>query len=77
MGLIGKPMDPAVHSAILRGIAAVGKAGKASGTLTADQRLRASSGAGRLFVAVGVDMSLLVRAASDLAGAFKGGGLQA
>jgi 2-keto-3-deoxy-L-rhamnonate aldolase RhmA len=29
---------------------------------------------GALFVAVGVDMSLLVKAATDLAGAFKGAG---
>ncbi len=78
MGLIGQPMDPKVRAAIGQGIAAVKKAGKAAGTLTADQRLaRECLALGALFVAVGVDMSLLVKAASDLAAAFKGGGLPA
>jgi 4-hydroxy-2-oxoheptanedioate aldolase len=74
MGLIGQPMDPKVRAAIAQGIAAVKKAGKAAGTLTGDQRLaREYLALGALFVAVGVDMSLLVRAAKDLSGAFKGG----
>ena len=74
MGLIGQPVDPKVRAAIAQGIAAVKKAGKAAGTLTGDQRLaREYLALGALFVAVGVDMSLLVRAAKDLAGAFKGG----
>ncbi len=75
MGLIGQPTDPKVRAAIVQGIAAVQKAGKAAGTLTGDQRLaREYLAQGALFVAVGVDMSLLVKAATDLAGAFKGGG---
>ena len=78
MGLIGQPTDPKVRAAIVQGIGVVRKAGKAAGTLTGDQRLaREYLSLGALFVAVGVDMSLLVKAASDLAGAFKGGGLQA
>ncbi len=72
MGLIGHPTDPKVRAAIAQGIAAVKKAGKAAGTLTGDQRLaREYLSLGALFVAVGVDMSLLVRAATDLAGAFR------
>ena len=75
MGLIGQPMDPKVRAAVAQGIAAVKKAGKAAGTLTGDHQLaREYLTLGALFVAVGVDMSLLVRAATDLAGAFKGGG---
>ena len=74
MGLIGQPTDPKVREAIAQGIAAVRQAGKAAGTLTGDQRLaREYLALGALFVAVGVDMSLLVRAATELAGAFKGG----
>ena len=74
MGLIGQPMDPKVRAAVAQGIAAVKKAGKAAGTLTGEQQLaREYLALGALFVAVGVDMSLLTRAATDLAGAFKGG----
>ena len=75
MGLIGQPTDPKVRAAVAQGIAAVKKAGKAAGTLTGDQRLaREYLALGALFVAVGVDMSLLMRAATILAGEFKGGG---
>jgi 4-hydroxy-2-oxoheptanedioate aldolase len=73
MGLIGKPMDPAVQAAIARGIATVTKAGKAAGCLTGDNQVaRDYLAQGALFVAVGVDTSLLVKAASNLAAAFKG-----
>lgn len=72
MGLIGKPMDPKVRQAVAEGIAAVKKAGKAAGTLTSDPALaREYLAMGALFVAVGVDMSLLAKAATELAGAFK------
>ena len=75
MGSIGQPMDSKVRAAVAQGIVAVKKAGKAAGTLTGDQRLaREYLALGALFVAVGVDMSLLMRAATDLAGEFKGGG---
>jgi 4-hydroxy-2-oxoheptanedioate aldolase len=73
MGLIGKPMDPAVQSAIAKGIAIATAAGKAAGCLTADKQVaRDYLAQGATFVAVGVDTSLLVKAASELAAAFKG-----
>lgn len=73
MGLIGKPMDPAVQSAIARGIATVRKAGKAAGCIASDNQVaRDYLAQGAMFVGVGVDTSLLVKAASDLAAVFKG-----
>jgi 4-hydroxy-2-oxoheptanedioate aldolase len=73
MGLIGKPTDPAVQAAIAQGIATVVKAGKAAGCLSSDhQTARDYLAQGATFVAVGVDTSLLVKAASQLAAAFKG-----
>jgi 4-hydroxy-2-oxoheptanedioate aldolase len=72
MGLLGKPSDPAVGAAIAEGIATVKSAGKAAGTLTIDRRLaREYLAMGALFVAVGVDMSLMLKAATELAGEFK------
>lgn len=74
MGLIGKPLDPAVQSAIAQGMATVRSAGKAAGTLTSDQNLAKEYLAmGALFVAVGVDTTLLVRSAKNLLAVFKGG----
>ena len=71
MGLLGKPADPAVQAAILQGIAAVRRAGKAAGTLTPDQALaRRYLEHGALFVAVGVDTLMLVKAARELAAEF-------
>src|SRR5580692_593886 len=73
MGLLGKPSDPAVRSAILQGIATVAKAGKAAGTLTSDRTLaREYLAHGALFVAVGVDTTILVKAAKELAAEFTG-----
>jgi 4-hydroxy-2-oxoheptanedioate aldolase len=73
MGLIGKPTDPAVQAAIAGGIATVLKAGKAAGCLSSDNQIaRDYLAQGATFVAVGVDTSLLVKAASQLAAAFKG-----
>ncbi len=73
LGLIGKPLDPAVQVAIRDGISLVQRAGKAAGTLTSDQTLaRQYLAMGALFVAVGVDTTLLVRAAAGLLAAFKG-----
>src|SRR6267142_3418487 len=73
MGLLGKPSDPAVRDAILQGIAAVKRAGKAAGTLTSDRRLaREYLEQGALFVAVGADTSVLVKAAKELAAEFTG-----
>jgi 4-hydroxy-2-oxoheptanedioate aldolase len=73
MGLIGKLTDPKVRTAIAQGIATVNNAGKAAGTLTVDAKIaREYLAMGALFVAVGVDMMLLSRAATELAGTFKG-----
>jgi 4-hydroxy-2-oxoheptanedioate aldolase len=73
MGLLGKTADPAVHAAILQGISTVRRAGKAAGTLTVDRRLaREYLDHGALFVAVGVDTLLLVKAATELVAQFKG-----
>src|SRR6202051_1205564 len=73
MGLIGKPMDAAVRTAIGRGIATVVRAGKVAGCLTSEtQAARDYMAEGATFVAVGVDTSLLVKAASQLAASFKG-----
>jgi 4-hydroxy-2-oxoheptanedioate aldolase len=73
MGMLGKPSDPKVQDAIAHGIAAVKKAGKAAGTLTADRKLAHQYLAqGALFVAVGVDTTLLVKAARELAAEFTG-----
>jgi 4-hydroxy-2-oxoheptanedioate aldolase len=72
MGYRGQPGHPAVQQAILDGIATVRAAGKAAGVLMADRKLaRQYLDAGALFVAVGVDTTLLVRAATELAAAFK------
>jgi 4-hydroxy-2-oxoheptanedioate aldolase len=73
MGLLGKPSDPAVRAAILQGIATVRRAGKAAGTLTSDRQLAHEYlEHGALFVAVGVDTSILVKAAKELAAEFTG-----
>lgn len=72
LGHLGQPGHPDVQRAINEGIATVVASGKAAGVLTsnlalAHQYLRA----GALFVAVGVDTTLLVRAAKALAAEFK------
>ncbi len=73
MGVLGKPSDPTVQAAIAKGIATVTKAGKAAGTLTSDRKLaRYYLRMGALFVAVGIDTTILAKAAMDLAAAFKG-----
>ncbi len=78
MGLLGKPADPAVQSAIHQGIAAVRRAGKVAGTLTPDRSLaRRYLEHGALFVAVGVDTLLLAKAARELAAEFRQPGLDA
>ena len=72
MGHRGQPTHPEVVKTILAGIATVRAAGKAAGILMADpQMARMYLDAGAQFVAVGVDTTLLVRAATDLAAAFK------
>lgn len=71
MGYRGQVSHPEVQRAILEGIAMVRAAGKAAGILMADRRLAQTYlDAGALFVAVGVDTTLLVRAATELARSF-------
>ncbi|GAA6142711.1 4-hydroxy-2-oxoheptanedioate aldolase [Hydrogenophaga sp. 5NK40-0174] len=67
MGYRGQPSHPEVKKAILDGIATVRAAGKAPGILAADPKLaREYLDAGALFVAVGVDTTMLVKAATAL-----------
>ncbi len=72
MGFLGRPGEFEVQQAIERGIATVLKAGKAPGILTSDRALaRRYLELGALFVAVGVDTTLLAQAARNLAAAFR------
>ena len=74
MGLLGRTGDTRVQEAILQGISAVRAAGKAAGVLSADpSQARRYLDVGARFVAVGVDTTLLVRAAKELLALFKGG----
>ncbi|MBX3635264.1 MAG: 4-hydroxy-2-oxoheptanedioate aldolase [Rubrivivax sp.] len=71
MGYRGQPGHPEVQRALLDGIATVRAAGKAAGILMADPQLaRSYLEAGASFVAVGVDTTLLVQAATALARSF-------
>ena len=68
MGYRGQANHPAVQQAITEGIATVRAAGKAAGILMADPvQARHYLAAGAQFVAVGVDTTLLVSAATALA----------
>jgi 4-hydroxy-2-oxoheptanedioate aldolase len=72
MGHRGQPGHPDVQKALLDGIATVRKSGKAAGILATDPSLaQRYLDAGAQFVAVGVDTTLLVRAATELAQRFK------
>ena len=72
MGLLGQPAHPDVKAAIEGAIASIRRAGKSPGILCADEALaRRYIEAGAQFVAVGVDTSLLVKAASALVARFK------
>ena len=74
MGHLGEPGNEAVQRAITEGIACVRRAGKAAGILSADPLLaRKYLEMGALFVAVGVDTTLLAQAARKLARTFKDG----
>jgi 4-hydroxy-2-oxoheptanedioate aldolase len=71
-GLLGQPDHPENVARVRAGIATVRRAGKAAGVLTLDTTLaRRYLDDGALFVAVGVDISLMVKACRDLAAAFK------
>ena len=72
MGNLGNPGAPTVQKALMDGIATVRRAGKAAGILSADPVMaRKFLALGAIFVAVGVDTTLLARAARDLALSFK------
>lgn len=72
MGYPGQPGHPAVVKTLLDGIATVRAAGKAPGILmTNPAEAQRYLDAGALFVAVGVDTSLLVGAAQTLRRRFK------
>ena len=72
MGYRGQPNHPEVQKAILDGIKTVRSAGKAAGILMADRKMaQMYLDAGAQFVAVGVDTTLLVKTATDLAAHFK------
>lgn len=74
MGLLGRSTGPEVQAAIDGGIRLVTDSGKAAGVLTTDHALAQKHLAlGALFVAVGIDTGILVRAAQSLAAAFKQG----
>lgn len=71
MGLLGQPGHVSVQQAIVNGIRTVRAAGKAAGVLSTDQSLaKKYLEAGATFVAIGVDATLLVRAAKDLLAVF-------
>lgn len=71
MGLLGQSTHADVKRAIEGGIATVRAAGKAAGVLAVDVALaRRYLDQGAQFVAVGADVSLMVRACRELAGAF-------
>ena len=73
MGYVGQPGHPAVQQAILSGIERIRRAGKAPGILASDrEQAHRYLDAGAVFVAVGVDTSLLVGAAQSLLADFQG-----
>lgn len=72
MGHLGEPDHPEVLAAIDAGIATVLAAGKAPGIISTDPTVSERYlRAGVLFMAVGVEADLLIRAAVDLAARFK------
>ena len=74
MGHLGRMRHPDVLKAIDEGIARVLRAGKAPGILATDpDQARYYLAAGALFVAVGLDTTLLSRSAIELAASFKSG----
>lgn len=75
LGHLGNPGHPVVQAAIDGAIRMIKAAGKAPGILSADEAAaRRYLDAGALFVAVGVDTTLLARSAERLAAQFKGKG---
>ncbi|BDH45529.1 4-hydroxy-2-oxo-heptane-1,7-dioate aldolase [Salmonella enterica subsp. enterica serovar Choleraesuis] len=78
MGHLGNPQHPEVQQAIESAIAKIAGAGKAPGILMANETLaRRYLELGALFVAVGVDTTLLARAAEQLAASYINVSIQA
>ncbi|MDN7588884.1 4-hydroxy-2-oxoheptanedioate aldolase [Burkholderia seminalis] len=78
LGHLGNPGHPVVQAAIDGAIRTIKAAGKAPGILSADEAAaRRYLDAGALFVAVGVDATLLARSAERLAAQFNGKGREA
>jgi 4-hydroxy-2-oxoheptanedioate aldolase len=72
MGYLGQPNHPEVQRVLLDSIRTVRAAGKAPGILATDLKLAQQYlDAGALFVAIGVDTSMLVRAATELLRQFR------
>jgi 4-hydroxy-2-oxoheptanedioate aldolase len=72
MDMLGRSGDQRVQDAIRHGISVVRDGGKAAGVLSVDASLaRSYVDAGAVFVAVGVDTTMLVQAAKQLLGQFK------
>lgn len=72
MGFLGQPAHPTVRDAIVAALARVREHGKAPGILCADEALaRVYIDAGAKFVAIGVDTTLLVKAATSLVERFR------
>ncbi|WP_322012303.1 4-hydroxy-2-oxoheptanedioate aldolase [Paraburkholderia sp. J12] len=72
MGLLGQPGAPAVREAICNGIRTVRARGLGAGVLAVDPVVAAGYlEAGATFVAVGSDVALLARSASELAARYR------
>ena len=72
MGHVGQPSHPQVKAAIEAGIQRILQAGKAPGVIATDPSLAQHYlDCGALFVAVGVDVQLLMRQTRDLAARFQ------
>ena len=72
MGYVGQLTHPVVQAAIVDAITRINKAGKAAGILATDEALaKQYLDLGALFVAVGLDASLLAKHTSALAAHFK------
>jgi 4-hydroxy-2-oxoheptanedioate aldolase len=71
MGHLGKPGHPEVQDAIENAIRTIVKSGKAAGTLTGDRAMaRRYLELGATFVAVGIDVALMIQAVRGLAAEF-------
>lgn len=72
MGYVGQLAHPAVQAAIVDAVGHINRAGKAAGILATDEALaKQYLELGALFVAVGLDATLLAQHTSALAGRFK------